>query len=465
MGRLVAGGRLVGAGLLIVALLAVAAADLVPVIVKARGEKALVVVSGSMRPTFQAGDLVVVGRPVASGLRAGMVVAFHAPGSPQRLTTHRIYRLQPKPYGLFVQTKGDANAAPDPDFTPASDITGVMQGRLPHVGRLISLVQSPLGRVLLLALPLMLIAVAQTRELLRGPRGPRSPRPPAVPRRPRRRPRRQRLLVNSALLVAVGGIVAVAGTSLATFNAQIALAANQFQTTAFCPSASTYASTVLGDSPSLYYRLADTATPTAVDSAAAPTNGTYRGSPTLAAGGAIKCDTNKAVSLDGSTAYVSSAKLITNPTTFTLEAWFNTSVGGGRIIGFGNTQTGASTSYDRHVYLTDAGQLVFGVYTAAAVTLVSPSSYIDGRWHLVNAVLNSASGMSLYVDGALVNSNTTKTAQNYNGYWRVGYDNLAGWGTTTPTRFFYTGLLDDVAVYNTALTTAKISAHYAANHS
>ncbi len=51
------------------------------------------------------------------------------------------------------------------------------------------------------------------------------------------------------------------------------------------------------------------------------------------------------------------------PQTFSVEGWFNTTTNtGGKLIGFGNNQTGMSRNYDRHIYMMNDGQLVFGVY-------------------------------------------------------------------------------------------------------
>ena len=45
-----------------------------------------------------------------------------------------------------------------------------------------------------------------------------------------------------------------------------------------------------------------------------------------------------------------------------MEAWFKTTTtAGGKIIGFGNRSTGNSTSYDRHLYMSNTGRLYFGV--------------------------------------------------------------------------------------------------------
>ncbi len=120
------------------------------------------------------------------------------------------------------------------------------------------------------------------------------------------------------------------------------------------------------------------------------------------------------------------------------------------------------------------GQLVFGVYDSGIHAIETTHVYNDGQWHYVVATLSSSSGMRLYVDGSLVGANSTTSAQAYNGYWRVGGDNLKGrwnldlWGsnsqgTTQPNSYYFGGTVDEVAVYAQALSAGRVVAHYAAN--
>ena len=90
-----------------------------------------------------------------------------------------------------------------------------------------------------------------------------------------------------------------------------------------------------------------------------------------------------------------------------------------------------------------------------------PRRYNDGQWHHVVGT-QGATGMALYVDGARSRANGQTNNQGYNGYWRVGGDNLGGW-PNQPTSNFFDGTIDDVAVYPTALTLTKVDAHYAAS--
>jgi PKD repeat protein len=150
------------------------------------------------------------------------------------------------------------------------------------------------------------------------------------------------------------------------------------------------------------------------------------------------------------------------PQTYTTEAWIKTTTTtGGKIIGFGNSNSGYSSNYDRQVYMTNDGRLVAGVYSGGTNTATSAKSYNDGEWHHVAATLG-ASGLNLYVDGVKVASNGAATqAQPFNGYWRIGGDTLNGW-PDQPTSNGFAGTIDDVAVYPAALTGAQVRAHYSA---
>jgi hypothetical protein len=185
--------------------------------------------------------------------------------------------------------------------------------------------------------------------------------------------------------------------------------------------------------------------------------GTFAPSPSKA----CNRDTGGSVALSGTTTLISTPTQVVNPAVFTELIWFKTSTGGGRLIGFGNSQTGTSTNYDRHLYLSNTGQVIFGVYNNAVFTAISPATYLDGNWHQAAATLSGA-GMTLYLDGVPVATNTNTVAQNYSGYWRVGFDSLSGWGATQPSRFYFTGNLAWAAIYTTALTAAQIKNQYVA---
>jgi len=151
---------------------------------------------------------------------------------------------------------------------------------------------------------------------------------------------------------------------------------------------------------------------------------------------------------------------VPGPNVFTLSAWVKTtSTTGGKIAGFGDAQTGTSSNYDRHLYLDNTGRVWFGVYNGTTSTLQSTNPINDGQWHQVVATLGPG-GMALYVDGQQVGSRSDVTqGQAYNGYWRIGGDQLNGW-PSQPSSNFLAGSIADVAIFPTVLTGATIANEY-----
>jgi hypothetical protein len=232
---------------------------------------------------------------------------------------------------------------------------------------------------------------------------------------------------------------------------------------------SSYTSTVLSANPSFFWPLNDTGS-TATDASPNGLNGTYTGGTTQGVTGPLTGST--ATSFDGQTGNVYSQTAVNGPQTFSVEGWFKTTTNtGGKLIGFGNSQTGMSGNYDRHIYMMNDGQLVFGVWNNATETVETPNTYNDGQWHYVVATYDGTN-LALYVDGELTGTATSSSAQSYTGYWRVGGDNLNGWnldpwgsnsqGTTEPAGYYFNGTIADVAVYPTSLSAAQVQAHFAA---
>jgi hypothetical protein len=233
-----------------------------------------------------------------------------------------------------------------------------------------------------------------------------------------------------------------------------------------------YPQAVLADKPSFFWRLSETSGSTAADSSPNGFNGMYEPGTTQGAPGPIAGSPATATGFDGRTGLVTSASQVTGPQTFSVELWFTTTTStGGKLIGFGSAQTGTSSSYDRHVYMMNDGQLVFGA--GQTNTIETPEVYNDHQWHYVVATLSPTAGMSLYLDGQLAGTNPATLANGFTGYWRVGGDNLNGWnldplrpnsqGLTEPNSYFFAGTIGDVAVYPSALSAAQVAAHYAAN--
>lgn len=90
-----------------------------------------VVLSGSMQPAIDPGDVILAVPTDPSTLRPGQAIAFRDPAVPNRVDVHRIVRRNSD--GSFV-TRGDANAQADSTPVPASNILGLPRLRVPWVG-------------------------------------------------------------------------------------------------------------------------------------------------------------------------------------------------------------------------------------------------------------------------------------------------------------------------------------------
>jgi len=136
------------------------AAGVVGRIVPLTGHPTLVVAGGSMEPAIGVGSVVIVDPVDPTDLAVGDVVSVQV--RPDRTTyTHRIARIVERDDVRWLETKGDANAAPDPAITPASTVIGRVALALPLLGFVIALMAQPTGVVSVLALAVALM-VART---------------------------------------------------------------------------------------------------------------------------------------------------------------------------------------------------------------------------------------------------------------------------------------------------------------
>lgn len=224
-----------------------------------------------------------------------------------------------------------------------------------------------------------------------------------------------------------------------------------------------YASAVAAESPWLWYRLDERDGQHVYDRSGNQRDGTAFSGGLRSRVRGIDA-TDGATQFDGSTGCIVSSASHNNPNVFSIEIWFQTTTTtGGLLIGLNDAATPDLTggSDDRHLYLTDAGNVAFAVYFNTNSTLVSPKAYNDGAWHHAVGTLSGA-GQQLYVDGVLVASNGSTFGSGFAGYWHVGCAEIWTGFTSVPSNSYYTGLLDEAAVYAQALDAATVAAHYRA---
>jgi signal peptidase I len=123
------------------------------------------VLSGSMKPAFAPGDMVVVTPESARDVRIGQVISYRIPVGDHHVQSHRVIEVLRRGGLVSVRTKGDANAAPDPwTATLQGQTAWRVRGVLPKVGWAVFWLRTPLLHeltVLLAPLLLALLWVAQ----------------------------------------------------------------------------------------------------------------------------------------------------------------------------------------------------------------------------------------------------------------------------------------------------------------
>jgi signal peptidase len=120
--------------------------------------RTLPVLSGSMRPFAQPGDVVVVTPVAARDLRVGDIITYHLPSAGRLLVTHRIVAIsQPGDHPL-LQTQGDANTVPDPKATLQESRVWRTRAVVPRLGFPLVALRQPWMRLLgSVLVPLLLL--------------------------------------------------------------------------------------------------------------------------------------------------------------------------------------------------------------------------------------------------------------------------------------------------------------------
>jgi signal peptidase len=123
------------------------------------------VYSGSMEPQLKVGGLVVTQPIAAEDIRVGDNITFHSPLNKQ-LTTHRVIAVEDGASPAF-RTKGDANEDADPFIVTAGNVVGKVCLHIPYFGYATQYIKTPLGFLLTLCLPGLIIIIMEMRNIWR----------------------------------------------------------------------------------------------------------------------------------------------------------------------------------------------------------------------------------------------------------------------------------------------------------
>ena len=119
----------------------------------------MIILTDSMTPEFESGDLIVCKTADAEDVKVGDIICFYDPaGNGTSTVTHRVVKVtKDKDNNLAWETKGDANNTEDLRIVPAKNLVGVYQTHFAGIGNIAMFMQTTQGLVICVVCPIILL--------------------------------------------------------------------------------------------------------------------------------------------------------------------------------------------------------------------------------------------------------------------------------------------------------------------
>ncbi len=119
----------------------------------------MIVLTDSMYPEIQSGDLIICRQTAPENVKVGDIICFFDPtGNGTSTVTHRVVEITETEEGeLAFITRGDFNNTNDLKPAPASKLVGVYQKRIPGAGKAAMFMQTTTGLIVCVVLPLVVL--------------------------------------------------------------------------------------------------------------------------------------------------------------------------------------------------------------------------------------------------------------------------------------------------------------------
>lgn len=132
------------------------------------GYTPMVVESDSMSPTFSKGDLIFIHKCDTSKLKEGDIITFHTIiDNEYALNTHRIQSIESAGDVRSYTTIGDNNnGIADQHIISDGDIVGKYVGHLKGVGKVMNVLSSSIGFLIIIVVPMLIFFIYQVYNLI-----------------------------------------------------------------------------------------------------------------------------------------------------------------------------------------------------------------------------------------------------------------------------------------------------------
>lgn len=129
------------------------------------GYRVFNVISGSMAPAFNVGDLIYVKEVDAQRISVGTPITFIL-NENLVVATHRVVEIDMENKRFY--TKGDANETVDATPVHFNNVIGVPQFKIPLLGYVSDFIQNPPGMYITLAMGIVLILAVFLPDIIGG---------------------------------------------------------------------------------------------------------------------------------------------------------------------------------------------------------------------------------------------------------------------------------------------------------
>jgi hypothetical protein len=221
------------------------------------------------------------------------------------------------------------------------------------------------------------------------------------------------------------------------------------------PEPGSYAATVIEDNPISYWRLGEEYGAMLIVDSIGGNPGIPSDSIILGEPGALADEDDTAVYFDGASKVDVAFTEALNPEVFTFEVWANVESGS---TGYRSPMTSRADGPQRGYifYANPNNEWQFWTGAGSSWHNVAGPTVVEDEWtHLVGVY--DGTTKSFYVNGVLVGAAETSVSLNDEHGLRLGAGATEGTGN-----YFFQGYVDEAAVYNTALSSDRIMAHFLA---
>ncbi|MGJ5890819.1 LamG-like jellyroll fold domain-containing protein [Streptomyces niveiscabiei] len=223
-----------------------------------------------------------------------------------------------------------------------------------------------------------------------------------------------------------------------------------------------YRGAVTADAPAGYWRLGETSgTQAHSQVAAVDGQGTYTNT-ALGADGIFGTGENTAVTFNGNGYAEIPGGILRGSTDLAVELWFKTTKAG-VLIGdqsapMGSTVTG---TYAPLLYVGTDGKLNGKFFSPGLGTakVASADTVTDDQWHHA-VVTATGTAQTLYLDGVQAATLTGAVSHQSNTRTYIGAGFAKNWPAAPADASYFTGQLDEVAVYQHGLSADQVAEHY-----